>query len=497
MPTTEKELNYSELVVPYDSNKYIMIEFDKIFGIQNISHMNKLELHKRSYYSIAELICESIVRVFEECEENAVLPYLSVLYKIRDTKRDYPFIDFKKDIINTVNNESVKLAISNYIDQNYVNEMDDKTEEMKQRKKINHELQFTDEHVKILLEIAESIRISIPLVTNYAVRFGLDINDTLYIIFKEIIMFYEEDIELLNKIHRFIYSRVVSTQYSDKTIWSLLTNKSKDVNVITMEFFKDIIIGILPKTIFDKNIVNLLHVVIKRKINFEFSKNYKLNFKPVNLNQVDSEGLTQFDKWEISMNKENEAKTIINQISIKHQINNIKQQFGVSITKNEFKYYKENIQINSFQTNILFLFFAKYSSYSNLNSCSLNEYIMLLICFYKWLVNNNYPMLAKYIIGRADVYNEKRINSRNSKTFEKMIHCKAYNQLLKNKFYYIKENLAENNYLIKMVGSLIVSKYMELNPYNIYKETGEIFNGEIKTDVERIADEILNFFKII
>jgi len=402
------------------------------------------------------------------------------------------------DVTTVVNNKVVKKSINEFINNNYVEELDEKTEETKKAKRINQELQFTDEHVKILLKAAESIRLSIPLITEFCEKRKHEVNSVLYDTFERIIKLYQGKIEIMNKLHRFTYSRTVATQYSDKSIWNLLVNKSKDVNVITVEFLKDIIIGILPKTVTEKNIINLFHVVIKRKIAFEFSKNHKITFKPVNLNQVDGEGLTMFDKWESSMKKRDESKIIINQLSIQYQIENIQKEFKIKITPEEFNYYKEHIHINKFQTNFLFLFFAKYmGSYSNLYNCNRDEYVYLVILLYKWLKLNGYTCLSEYLIALPDKLNEKRMTTKNSKLFERITESKTYKDLIRNKYSYISQNIIQSKIIIKLVGNMSVSKYNYLVAYEDYDPNVESEPEEIVCKVEDLADEVLNFIKLI
>jgi hypothetical protein len=492
----------------HDNTKTITIDFDKIFQQPYISSMNELVLKKRSYYSSSDLITNSIKLVFNSCtndeeEASTILAYLNIVVNIKDLDNDYPFKTFKKDIKNLITDPHIQSSIYKYIDDNYEDEMDAKTEKTKETKKINQELQFTDEHVRILLKSAEAVRFVIPLVTDYCDKRDYDISDGLYDVFYMIIKTYQNDIEIMNKIHRFVYSRVVSTQYSDRVIWNVLCNKSKDINTITLEFLKDILIGILTKTILGKNVINLFHVVIRNKLGFEFSKNYKISFKPVNLNQVDSEGLTPFDKWEISMSKKNESKIVNNNLSIEQQIKHLKKAFGITVTRDEFNYYHERIKINRFQTNLLFLFFAKYmGSYQSLYNCNRKQYTMMIIIFYKWLINNGFQYLPVYILATPDKLSEKRMNVNKSKIYEQVTESKTYKELLKTKFTFIETNLNESNTIVKMIGNLNVSKFNEVVPYQQYVNL-EIPEGEeldpepVDIKIEFIADEILNFLRNI
>lgn len=494
------KVDFADLVTTPNS-KSIVIHYDQIFNQPDIEHMDNYELGKRSYYSINELIKDSLVRLFNECQDKAVLPYLMVSKKIKDLNKDYDFDDFKKDLEECIFNDSVKDSVTAYVNATYSDIMDENENSEKPAKNINKELQFTDEHVRILLKTSESIRIAIPITILFCNERNVDMNSTLYNSFVEIIKIYQGKIKMMNKLHRFIYSRVVNTQYSDKSIWNLLTSKSKDVHVVTMEFMRDIINGILPKTVNDRNIINLFHVVIKRKLSFEFSKDYNVTFKPVNLNQIDSEGLTPFDKWEVSMIKKNENKITINKLSIKQQIKNTENFFGIKIDDDEFNYYKERIKFNSFQINMLFYFFAKYiGSYNNSYNSDYDEYVYLLITLYHWLNQNGFNVLADYLIAIPDKLNEKRMTNNKSKIYSRVTESKTYKDLLANKYKFIATNITENNTITRIIGSISISKFVPLNPYENFinnVDFGEVEELNDIYSVDVISNEIINFIKII
>lgn len=486
--------NYSEYVHGSTNGHTITIDFSKIFNEPSIKEYDKFTLEKRSYYSINKLITQSIVQILNDSKEEALIPYLNVMYKIY-SQEEYDVDDFISDVINNVANNIVSTNVSNFIDKIYIPEMDEKT---KRTKKINTELQFTDEHVKILLKCSEIIRFTIPLINIYIHEYDVETDDVLYKTFKAIIEKYEGNLNLLNKLHRFIYARIVSTQYSDRTIWILLTNRSKDVNIFTKDFFKDIIVGILPKSVASRSLVNFLHVVIKRKTVFEFSKNYKITYNPANLNQVDSDGLTQFDKWENSMAKKDESRIILNHVQLNNQITVLKNNLGIKISKNEFKYYYENLNINTLQKQIIFLFFAKYiGNYDNLYSLNRKQYVTLAIIISKYFKTHNYELLADYITAVPSKLIEKRVIN-TAKIYEKITSSRSYNDLLNYKFASIERVIIENNIIIKLVANLLINKYIILNSYSVYKKTGEVLsNEEVVPQLEKLSNEVINLLKQI
>lgn len=496
---------YTSLVTNIE-DKAILIYFDKILNQTGIESMNFFKIKKRSYHSSIGLIVESISNIFNLAEEKIILPYLNITYKIKSERYNYELEELIKDIKTLANDEFIRKCISDYIEVYYIDVMDKKTKEISQSKKINPELQFTDEHVKILLKVIEIVRIVIPLLVTYCDKYNIEPNELLYDIYISFIREYQgTEVDMVNKLHRFVYSRVISTKYSDNIMWKLLTNKSENIDVMTNEYLEEIIVSIFPKVRIDKNLINLLDVVIKFKISYTFKKNHKITFKPVNLNQVDSEGLTQFDRWEISMVKKNESKIILNQLSIKIRLNDFlkDKKFGVDISNEEFNYYLDRIRINKFQTNLVFLFFARYfGSYQNLKNCDRKQYVYLTILLYKWLIKNNYYNLAAYLIALPDKLNEKRM-TRNNKIMEIIVNSKLYKDLMNEKFKFITNIINNTNLIVKLIGNLTVSRYIMLVPFdklderdiNLSKEN--VSTMEIECKMEDLADEVLNFLKII
>lgn len=481
--------------------KVITIDFSKFIAGKTVdSKYCKFTLSRRAFYAVNQKIADNLNYAFENCDAiHIAIPYLTLSYEIHK-KDDYPDLsdwDSLKEFTNKLFNKHVIEFINNKVETHHVHySLDD---EVKKSTKVNQELQFTDEHVKIILKLAESIRLVIPLFSEYCNEHPeYSINDLIYDFTTIIVEHYKGEVNILNKLQKFIYSRIVSTNYSDSVLWKLLNSHSKDIKNISNEYLKDCIVTILPKVSYEQSFVSFIHVVINNKLNSEFSKNHKFALKPVNLNQTDSEGLTEFDKMDIMQTKINEGKTILNKLTIKKEMANLQVKFGVTIKAKEFNYYLEHVHINHFQTNMLFLFYAKYmGSYNVLYNADRKQYVYLLIIMVKYLTKKGNTILPKYLLAIPDKLNERRVISK-SKLFEVIYDSKIFHRLMVDKYHYISQNITDSLVILKMIGNLSISKFIILPEWSNKMKTGEEFEKvELTCKIEQLSKEILDLIENI
>jgi hypothetical protein len=479
------------LVEEKDGGKIISIAFDEIFG-QDISHLNDFSLAiKRNFVNASEQIVEALNYLFDNSSEIAA-GYLQIQHFMRKYKKDYTQEEFENDIHEQVFTQEVVDVISNYVEESYTVNLD---EETRKARNANEELQFTDHHAKIILKVSMASKAVIPLITEYlSYRDEKKNEDLFFVIFSKLYHIFEgEDVDIMNKIFKLIDSRIIATRYSDKIIWSYLKNLSLDSNVLTRQFYRKVIINIVPKLMNNTNIVSYLHVVLKNLIKYQFTINFPISYKPLNLNQTDSEGLSDFDKLEVNMIRIDEGINIINKLTIKREIRNLMKKFNIVVSKEEFEYYKEKIVINKLQTNLLFLFFSKYmGSYNNNYNANFDEYIMMCIIMRRWLKENNFPVLYKYITAQPEKYIERK--SINKKQFlGKLMSSRKYKNLLNGKYGFVIQNLVDSGVIIKIIATLKTNKFYNVPDYeeHLLGYTEEPLDEKI----EDISDEFLSLIE--
>ena len=481
-----------------NGGKEIFIDFEEIFQREvEDKDLCTFSLSKRrTYVNISSSINTTLNEIFTSCKDEIAIPYLSIKYKMLDSSIEFDEEDIINDIFTDLLNQTVLNEIDNYVETNYSVNLDG---DSNRSKTVNEELQFTDEHAKIILKASRAMKLLIPVMSDFVDITGNSKSDNFFLdVFTRLFdLFIDREINITNKLYKLIDSRIVQTQYSDKVMWSYLKNMAIDTHILTRNFYKKVIVNILPKLEPDKSIVSYLHAVIKNFITYQFRVNYKLSFKPMNLNQTDSEGLTDFDKLEVNMIRIDEGKSIINKLSITTQIRNLIDVFEMELSQDEIDYYKEFVHINKVQTNLLFLFFARYmGSYNTIYGCSHDEYIVLLIMMRKWLIENNFPVLAEYLTAIPEKLNEKKSINKN-KFLKRLMESKKYKYLYEGKYKFILSNLVDSGVIIKTISNLKSNKFHCLPTYEESIDMEVVELHEIEKKIEEISDEVLSLIELI
>lgn len=508
----------SEYVYTTEKGKNLFIDFGKLLNepdSENLKLISYFKIRKKSYQNINNLICETLKREIESKDslEFCTL-YINISYKIKSLGNKYLYKDFLSDIYDLAHHKVIVNYINDYIKKEYNENMDEKTNETSKKKKINEELQFTDQHCKIIIAASEAIKTVIPLVCDYIENVIKEypemydeslVNDKrkitpsmFYEIVVQIINLYQpDDVNILNKIYRFIYSRIIATQYSDKVIWSKLNDKIESIESKTNEYYIDILISIIPKVDPKQNIVNLFHAVTNKKLEIEFHDKYVINFKSINMNQVDSNGLTEYDKFNNNILKKDESKLLLYNNTIEEYINtHIKNKY---VTQEEIDFYKKSLHINEAQTHILCSFYSKkIESFNIIKATSKNYYYYLIIYLYKYLIKQGNLVMADILLSNP-IKNERKlsISSKNNKINDIIVNCKEYKSLIENKFKYINDVFqTRNNTIVDFIGRLSVTKFEKILSYEDYKNN-KLLNEENKILDYKIEDLALAYIQFI
>ena len=495
---SSNKITYQKGNVTIIDKKILKIDFQNILKTnqekdydlnEQVGYFN---LKKRAYYEISDSIANTIDYYLSDPDNpKLVMEYIKLSYYTRkDEKSRFSIKILAKIIQQEILTEKTRNKIEEFVEDNYSLNLD---EESKESKNVNEELLFTDEHVKILLKCAESMRLVSPLVSQFIDMNGLDIDSNLYYVFNKIIELYEGDVNMKNKLLVFINSRISNTLYNNKVIWRKHSDNSVSPDLVADEFLSGILVGILPKGQFDNNLINYLHVTVRNKIRYAFSSNFVRVNTPLNMNQVDSEGLTSFDKFEINLNKIDESKSIINSLSIKSQTKNILNEMNYTMSEAYFKYYKETISLNHLQQKLIFLYFSKYcGGFENLYNSDRDEYIIMVLILKKKLEDSGFTMLPKFLTA-IQVDNQKKISINRTKMIERIESSKKYNNLINNKYKFSKNTIEDE--IIKLVTNITNKTFVELPDF--YDVQDIDFEKEIEINTDILSDEILSFLELI
>jgi len=387
-------------------------------------------------------------------------------------KEKYSYMDFYKDIEKLfLNNELLIKVIGDIVEEEYTLNLN----EMSKGKNINVELQVTDELNKIYLKSSILMRILIPLLCD----FNGDDDTTerlIYDIFTEIIKRFDSNsTSALNKLYKIIYSRVFQTKYSDVVIWTYLKNMSVDLMIIIKRYYKVVIKNIFPKIKHNTSVISYLDVVIKQKLKFLFTYKYPISYKPLRAETTDDDELSEQERMEINLLRNDQGMSIINEMSIIQEISKIKKKY--TITDSIIKDFINGRQLNSIQ---IYLVRIYYSNKITINS-NKKDIFYLLYGMKRDLEEMNFSIIPQ-ILDCAIAPNIRKMNNR-KKLVEKVVSSEKYIYLLKN-YLPIKNILDKNNVILSLM-TIKNSKFLNKD------------NEEIDFSTEHLAEEILDLLLFI
>ena len=184
---------------------------------------------------------------------------LMVLYKIKvsiDYIKSYSKANFMDDVNRyIIRNFKLTCKIRHFVDDNY---------NMKLSSNNNRtpNLQFNNEHAKVLYEISLLMNMYIPLATHYmyihSIKKSPDIQDFMLELFDMCMVKYEQErgIYIYDKIYETAVSVVNKSKNPDKALWEKNQIRGNNTTTHTKDSVVDIILQIMPKYSYTKNIIN-------------------------------------------------------------------------------------------------------------------------------------------------------------------------------------------------------------------------------------------------
>ena len=470
----------------------IIIEFDKITKY-DISFLNNFFINKkRTYVNIIDQILDNnnLMMTFDENDE-VLLDYLYLKYRIDDNKFKSKE-EFVEKLYKCLFKDKFKQAIKDYVENNYKFEFDKEQEQNK--KKYSESLVFTDQHVKILYRISMSVKFVIPLVLHYFSMNQLVIGDlSEYLIFAFnplFTMMSEPNVNITNKLFESVRSRVNATRYSDRVHWYYTEIMGINVDSTIDSIAKKLIIDILPKYDLEQSVLSLNHACINNNIEYGFRINFPINYHSMSIIDKNEDDLSDFDKFQINNTYINESKLTLNKMNITYMLKDLMKKYNVKIKQEELNWYKDNVKVTKFQTNMLFMIMGKwFGNPSNLYSLNKSEYYVMMIICKKMLEEENLPIISKIISAKVptNVTSKKVINT---SIVDKIISSEYYNEIINTKYHDTVYNILNSNGIIKYISTIMNNNFLN-------NEYGDDDHSVIDYSDEEILNEMLCFVNLI
>ena len=203
-------------------------------------------------------------------------------------------IDIKRYILTpSILNKSIVMNEDNYSlsldEKNYRNDK-------------NPALQYGDKHAKALMWMSLLMNMVIPLATHYALIKGIiDIDKFLLGVFEMILEL--SDIDIVSKLYETSNSNIVRNAKAHQTLWDMQPIRGKNTTVLSMDSLENIILNIMPKYTYDKNIVSLNFSSIKNCAYYQVTGiKYEFDYIALSSSKRDAENNSDFDILFMSRN---------------------------------------------------------------------------------------------------------------------------------------------------------------------------------------------------
>ena len=527
MPNTEEykiSAGNADTFFVADSGNIFGIAFDKLFEFEDLSVYNDFDMtSKRNFKNLSPLILETYEELFLD-EGGRFNDELSlILFKMLDAKSRITvndstsyddFIKFVDNITDSGDGLLIK-RIDSFVEENYALDLDAITEATKEKKKkVNEELQFSDDHAKVLLKISYLYRVMIPIISVYFAHNksnfnniktndeleGGDIEELKFEEVNSLVFSYlfekfaDNPTALRNKLYRLTSSRIIKTSYSDKRFWTAAKNVAITKDTETLEIYKKLLTNALPKLSIDgdKNIISFLQSVINNQIDFLFQNKFKYRFTTLGSTaehygtEDDEDDVSEFERIEIQTTRKNEGSYIIRKLNIADVLETIPEKFGVGVSDAEVKALLSKVNRNSIQEQIISMMTFKYFEDKNaMKFMDIYQYCYLLIACKKFLEAHKFIYLPVLLTANCQKHKD-RINICGKKVRPEIMNSKKYRSLFDSKYKSFAEDM--DGPFLSFIGTTYSSIFVD-------DEGNEIFDASVK--VAKIAEELLDVASLI
>jgi hypothetical protein len=508
-----RENFYSE-----DKNNNFCIAFDKIFKQSKLEVFNAFEMNsKRNFKNLTPSIVDTYRELFLKDgkfdEDLAIVLFniLNVKSKLMLNETSYEEFLSIADSITDSNDSLLIKKIGDYVEEHYALDLDTITANTKaKKKKVNEELQFSDEHARSLLKIAYLYRVMIPIISVYFtynkslfakttedienddledMKFD-EINGSIFAYLFE--KFEANTGALRNKLYKLVYSRVSRTSYSDKRFWQAAKNQGITQDTETLEIYKKLLTNAIPKLSIDgdKNIVSFFQSVVNNQIDFLFQNKFKNKYISLGNNEEkyrdDDDATSEFERLEIQMLRKDEGLFVIRKLNIEQTLANIPKYFEVEVTDTEVLAEVKTLTRHAIQEKIIAMLTYKYfDDKQAIRFLSFYQYVFLVIATRKYLEKHKFKILPEILT--ANMKKHKERTNISGKRIRPMIQeSKKYKELFTKKYINFEEEIEKP--LSAIIGTVYSSVFTDFDGQ-------ELFDSTVK--VGKVADELIDMISLI
>ena len=181
--------------------------------------------------------------------DKELIMVISRIKYLIDSFPDYDKINFIYDIKTYIMSDNLRKKAWQMVEDNYSLDL--------QYKNISENLQYTDDHAKIMLWMSLFMNFTIPLITHFAYMKKEGIIDEFIMGIFDLILYMFPGIDIYSKLYETTISNVSKSETKNATLWAKQDIRGKDPVTHSYASVNNIILNIMPKYGFDKSIISL------------------------------------------------------------------------------------------------------------------------------------------------------------------------------------------------------------------------------------------------
>ena len=288
-------------------------------------------------------------------------------------------------------------------------------------------------------------------------------------------------------------SNVTRNEKNNATIWQKQDIRGRDTVIHSVSAVKNIILNIMPKYTFDKNMVSLDYTSIQKSNRFQITDiEYEFSYIALSTSKRDNEdNASDFDRYEANLTKADESLYLASKTNYQYVIKSIEKDFG-PFDPEEVKFYMRELKndrgeiINGFQKQLVFNLFYKYFGDTiSIRAINIEDYAKLIMSAKKMLQQNMMVYLPYIISSRVNkIIARKTLNKREVIEME----SSQYYPLVMQKF----NNEKIKNQILGTIATIITSNFSMID----YRDPS-IHGKQIIIDSRMIIEETLLYILLI
>lgn len=428
---------------------------------------------------------------FYDTDKELLQVYCKLKYVI-DYTENYSKEMFFNDLIRYVLSPSLQNKAHAMNEDNYTLELDNK----KYQNDKNPSLIYKDKHAKVLMWISLMMNMCIPLLTHYIFINKLSNTNELLLEMFDIIMYIRSsEINIYNKLYETCRSNIYKNVKKNEVLWEMQSIRSKNVTTHTISSVNNIILNIIPKYTYNRNIIFFNYASIKQNSHYQvIGIQYEYDYISLSSSKRDAENNSIFDRFESYLIKQNEALYLQNKVNCQETMKKITQLYG-PFSDDEINYYLERLQgdggsdciINSFQRTLIFNLFYKYfGDVESIKAINKIDYIKLMIAASRMLKANGMIILPYIISSKIEKLQHKK--TMNKKEFNKLESSKYYD-IIKDKYRNTKIELQ----ILGIIATILSSEFSIID----YEDWDGVDGKSIPMISDYICEEVLMYITMI